>query len=127
MDEIRVPKERLAVLIGKKGEIKKEISRLTNTKIKILNEMYRVVRNNGTVVISMYGDNAFSERMKIYKKLKFPIKEIKGTTVYFDEKIGDNVSEQFYKKQLIEIFNKTKLKIVEIKRAGIFYVCKLSK
>ena len=96
-------------------------------KIKILNEMYRVVRNNGTVVISMYGDNAFSERMKIYKKLKFPIKEIKGTTVYFDEKIGDNVSEQFYKKQLIEIFNKTKLKIVEIKRAGIFYVCKLSK
>ena len=96
-------------------------------KIEILNEIYRVVKNNGTVIISMYGDNAFNERMKIYKKFKSPIKAIKGTTVYFHERIGDNVSEQFSKKQLTEIFNKTKLKIVEIKRAGIFYICKLRK
>jgi len=96
-------------------------------KIKILNEMCRVVKDNGMVIISMYGDNAFNERMKIYKKFKAPIKKFKGTTVYFDEKVGDNVSEQFSKKQLIKIFNKTKLKIIEIKRTGIFYVCKLKK
>lgn len=96
-------------------------------KIKILNEIYRVAKNKGIVIISMYGDNAFDERMKIYKKLKSPIKKVIGTTVYFDEKIGDNISEQFSKKQLIEIFNKTKLKIIEIKRAGIFYICKLKK
>ncbi len=33
--EIRIPKERVAVLIGKKGEIKKQIEDATKTKIKI--------------------------------------------------------------------------------------------
>ena len=33
--ELRIPKERVAVLIGKKGEIKKQIEEATNTKIKI--------------------------------------------------------------------------------------------
>ncbi len=35
MDEIRIPKERVAILIGKKGETKRLISRLTKTKIKV--------------------------------------------------------------------------------------------
>jgi len=33
--ELKIPKERIAVLIGKKGEIKKEIETETNTKISI--------------------------------------------------------------------------------------------
>lgn len=36
--EIRIPKERVAVLIGKKGEIKKQIEDATKTKIKIDSE-----------------------------------------------------------------------------------------
>nr|AIF00781.1 ribosomal RNA assembly protein (KRR1) [uncultured marine group II/III euryarchaeote KM3_139_C07] len=32
-NEIRIPKERVAILIGKKGEIKKELEDLTKTKI----------------------------------------------------------------------------------------------
>ena len=35
MDEIKIAKERIAILIGKKGEIKRKIARLTNTKIKV--------------------------------------------------------------------------------------------
>ena len=35
MDEIRIPKDRVAVLIGKKGKTKKEISQATHTKIKV--------------------------------------------------------------------------------------------
>jgi len=35
MDEIKIPKERIAVLIGRKGEIKKTIARLTKTKIQV--------------------------------------------------------------------------------------------
>ena len=35
MDQIRIPKERIPILIGKKGYIKKKISKLTNTNIKI--------------------------------------------------------------------------------------------
>ncbi|MEM3373679.1 MAG: KH domain-containing protein [Candidatus Woesearchaeota archaeon] len=33
--EIKIPKERIAVLIGKKGEIKKQIEENTNTKLEI--------------------------------------------------------------------------------------------
>ena len=35
MDQIRIPKERIPILIGKKGYIKRKISNLTNTIIKI--------------------------------------------------------------------------------------------
>ncbi len=35
VQEIKIPKERIAVLIGKKGEIKKGIEKSTGTKIKI--------------------------------------------------------------------------------------------
>ena len=45
MDEVRIPKERIAILIGKKGETKREISKATNTKIK-------VDSNEGDVIIT---------------------------------------------------------------------------
>ena len=48
MDEIRIPKERIAVLIGKKGETKRKISRLANTKLQINSK-------EGDIII--YGDN----------------------------------------------------------------------
>ncbi len=35
LEEIKIPKERIAVLIGEKGETKRKIQRLTNTKIQI--------------------------------------------------------------------------------------------
>lgn len=35
MDEIKIPKDRIPILIGKKGEIKKKIAQLTHTKIDI--------------------------------------------------------------------------------------------
>lgn len=33
--ELKIPKERIAILIGRKGEIKKEIEQSTNTKIEV--------------------------------------------------------------------------------------------
>src|SRR3989344_5565705 len=48
MDEIRIPKERIAVLIGKKGETKRKISKLTNTKLQINSK-------EGDIII--YGEN----------------------------------------------------------------------
>ena len=90
--------------------------------------MKRVVKNKGLIIISVYSENAFEERMKLYKKIKTPIKEIKGTTILFDQEVeGDNMSEQFSKEELIEIFNKCKLKPLEIKKFGIGYICKLTK
>jgi len=60
MDEIRVPRERLAVLIGKKGEIKKEISRLTKTKIKIDS------KEGDVTIAGEDGLNVYNARQVIY-------------------------------------------------------------
>lgn len=48
MDEIRIPKERIAILIGKGGETKRRISKLTNTKLQINSQ-------EGDIIIN--GDN----------------------------------------------------------------------
>jgi len=96
-------------------------------KYKALDEMKRVLKNQGNIIISVFSEEAFKERMKLYKKTNFPIKEIIGTTVIYNSKWGDNFSEQFSQKELEEIFKKTKLKIVEIKKLNMAYICKLKK
>ncbi|MFZ5559551.1 MAG: class I SAM-dependent methyltransferase [Patescibacteria group bacterium] len=98
-----------------------------NQKIKILKQMKEVVKEKGIIIISVFSEDAFKERMKMYRKLNVPIKKIKGTTVIFNKEVKDNISEQFSKKQLVEIFNKVKLKIIEIKKVGMAYLCKSQK
>ena len=98
-----------------------------DSKQKVLSEMKRVLKDDGFIIISVFSEDAFEERMKMYKKLNAPIKEIKGTMVIFNEEIGDNVSEQFSKEQLVGIFSKANLSVVDIKKKGIAYLCKLKK
>jgi len=93
-------------------------------KIEALNEMRRVIKKEGYIIIDVFSDDAFDERIKIYKKFKAPIKQINGTTVIFED---TGISEQFTKEQLIDIFNQAKLRIIEIKKWGIAYLCKLQK
>ena len=99
-------------------------------KEKALNEMKRVVKKSGNIIISVFSEDALPERLKLYKKLKIPIKEIKkdGTVIFdFDASLGDTISEQFSKEQLKKMFKKTGLKLEEIKKDGIGYICKLAK
>ena len=97
-------------------------------KYKILEEMKRVVRKKGTIIISVCSEDALDERMKVYKSQEVPIKEIaKNGKIIFDESVGANVSEQFSKKELIKIFSKVKFTVEEIEKSGIGYMCKLSK
>ncbi|MBS3093799.1 class I SAM-dependent methyltransferase [Candidatus Pacearchaeota archaeon] len=97
-------------------------------KYKILEEMKRVVRKKGTIIISVFSEDALDERMKVYKSQEVPIKEIaKNGKIIFDESVGANVSEQFSKKELIKIFSKVKFTVEEIEKSGIGYMCKLSK
>ena len=97
-------------------------------KYKVLREMKRVLRDDGKIIISVFSEDALEERIKVYKKLGAPIKEItKNGTVIFDESLGANISEQFSKSELIKIFNKVELKIDEIVKSGIGYLCLVSK
>ena len=100
-------------------------------KIPALKEMKRVLKDNGKIILSAYSEDAMSERMKVYKEMdqKYgKIKKIKKDgTVIFDKSFGDNISEQFSEKQLRGFFNEVELKVEEIKKVGIGYICKLSK
>ncbi len=49
--EIKIPKERVAVLIGKDGNVKKYIEEKTNTKIKITNDGYVTVEGEDSFEI----------------------------------------------------------------------------
>ena len=97
-------------------------------KFVILDEIKRVLNKDGKIIISAYSENALNERMKVYNKLKIKINEIKKDgTVIFDESLGDNISKQFTKEELENIFSRAKLHIKNITKAGIGYVYVLKK
>ncbi len=96
-----------------------------DSKYKAIEEMKRTLKDNGKIIISVFSEDAFEERMKIYIKVNAKIKEIiNNKKVIFEENV---ISEQFSKSELIEIFNKSKLKVNEIIKSGIGYICLLSK
>jgi len=94
-------------------------------KVIILNEMKRATKKDGTIILSIYSEKAFDERMKLYKNIKVPIIKIDGTTVYFDPSLGDSISEQFSKEQIEGFAKEAGLKIVEIKELDISYLVKM--
>lgn len=97
-------------------------------KFTILEEMKRIFGKNGKIIISAYSEDALNERIKIYNKIGIGIKKVKvDGTVIFDESVGDNISEQFNKKQLENIFSQANLHIENITKAGIGYICVLRK
>ena len=91
-------------------------------KFKALEEMRRVLKDSGKIIISVFSENALEERMRVYKTSGVKIKEVKNGTVIFDESLGDNISEQFTKEQLENIFSKVNLKIEDIKKL-ILLIC----
>src|SRR3989344_4813756 len=97
-------------------------------KYDVLAEMKRVLKKKGSILISVFSEDALAERLKVYKKMHIPLRKItKEGTVIFDEDFDDNTSEQFSKSQLLQIFRKAKLKVVEIKKVNIAYLRKLTK
>lgn len=96
-------------------------------KFTVLKEMKKVLKKSGKIIISVFSEDAFEERIKVYKASGVKIKEIKNGNVIFDEAVGDNVSEQFTKKQLEDIFSRANLHIEDITRVNIAYLCTLTK
>jgi ubiquinone/menaquinone biosynthesis C-methylase UbiE len=92
-------------------------------KLIILDEMKRVLKRSGTIIISAYSE----ERMKLYNSIGLKIKEVKDGSVYFENISKDNVSEQFTQDQLESIFKKANLQIVELIKTDIAYICVISK
>lgn len=68
--------------------------------------MARVCKPNGTVVISVYSNNALKVRLEDYKKVGLTIREVKGKRIYTDQGL---VSEQFCEQELTDLFVKHSL------------------
>ncbi len=98
-----------------------------DNKFFVLNEMKRILKSSGKIIISVFSDEAFEERMKVYKMTKSKIKEIHEGKVIFDEEMEDEVSEQFSQEQLYGIFSKVGLIIEDMTKVNIAYLCTLSK
>src|SRR3990167_6600727 len=101
MDEIRIPKERIAVLIGKKGESNRKISRLTNTKLQIDSK-------EGDIII--YGDNG----LEVYLAKKV----INAIGRGFNPNVALTLLEENKEIEIINIQNfsrKTKKDLIRIK------------
>lgn len=96
-------------------------------KHKILCEMKRVLRESGSIIISVFSEDALQERMKVYQNVGVRIEKIEGGRVTFDKSLGAHVSEQFSQKELTEIFTRAGLCIVDIKKVGIAYLCLIQK
>ena len=98
-----------------------------DNKFIILEEMKRVLKNSGKIIISVFSEDVLEERMKVYKASGVIIKSIENGKVVFDESVGDNISEQFSEEQLEDIFSRANLKIEDITKVNIAYLCTLSK
>lgn len=101
---------------------------LGDDKYQILSEMKRILKKNGKIIISVYSDKAIEERLKLYRKLKFKMKEIRNNgTIIFDDPTKEGISEQFSKEQLKGIAKKSDLKVEDITEVNIAYLCIFSK
>ena len=100
---------------------------LADKKYTILNEMKRVLKNDGKAIVSTFSEKALSERLNIYRSVGAPIKEIIGGTVVFDESLGANISEQFSRQELIDIFTKAGFVVEDMVEVSIAYMCTLLK
>ena len=96
-------------------------------KFIVLEEMKRVLKKSGKIIISVFSEDAFEERMKVYNASGIKIKEINQGNVVFDETVGDNISEQFSRKQLSDIFFRKNLRVEDITKVNIAYLCTLTK
>ncbi|MGV8151580.1 MAG: class I SAM-dependent methyltransferase [Candidatus Nanoarchaeia archaeon] len=96
-------------------------------KNEIYSEMKRVLKPEGEIIINVFNEDAFEERIKFYKKIKSAIKEIRGTTVIFKEGDKEFVSEQFSREDLEKICRENNLIPIEIRKKGIGYLCRFKK
>jgi ubiquinone/menaquinone biosynthesis C-methylase UbiE len=103
------------------------LANFADKKLPILQEMKRVLKDSGKIIISVFSQNALEERLKVYKNLNVPIKEIREGTVVFGEELGDNISEQFTKEELKNIFKQAELFIEDITEVNMAYLCLLTK
>ncbi len=94
---------------------------------KILEEIKRILKNSGSLIISCYNENALESRMELYDKVLANnyklIDKDKGTII-----LKDNViTQQFTKEEITKIMQDAGFIIEEIEKGSIYYLIKVGK
>ncbi len=93
-------------------------------KEDVLEEMKRVCKKEGKIIISVYNDKSLEIRKKDYEKVGLHITKIENGIVYTKEGL---ISQQFTKLQLKQLFDKLKLKSKILELNPISFLCELQK
>jgi len=97
---------------------------MTSTKTKVLNEMKRVAKKGGKIIISVFSEDALKERVENLKRAGFKIIKIKNSDIFTKEGL---ITEQFSKENLKNIFKKAKLSVKITELNPISYICEAVK
>jgi 2-polyprenyl-6-hydroxyphenyl methylase/3-demethylubiquinone-9 3-methyltransferase len=93
-------------------------------KEKVLQEMKRLIKKEGKILLSVYSKGANSKRATAYKSIGLKIKTIENGKILFEDGL---VSEEFSKDELKKIFEKFQLKVRFIDIGKIAVLCVVSK
>jgi len=97
---------------------------LGNDKKAVLQEMKRLIKKDGKILISVYSKDANSKRLKAYESIGLKIKTIENGKIVFEDGL---ISEEFSKNELEKIFEKFQLKVRFIDIGEIAVLCIVSK
>ncbi len=102
---------------------------LADGKQKALEEMKRVIKDDGKIIVSVYSEKALESRLEIYKQIGLPIKEVtQNSCVVINGKDETYTSEQFSKEEFSQLAIKAGLKIRDSEEVGsLVYIFTLEK
>ena len=97
------------------------------SKMAVLREIKRVLKDDGSLIFSVFNEDSLKIRMKTYKDYYggYTIIDKNKGTVRFDKDGG--ISEQFSKEEITKILSDADFKILEIIRGKMFYLIKARK
>jgi ubiquinone/menaquinone biosynthesis C-methylase UbiE len=100
---------------------------LGEERVKVLYELKRVLKIDGSIIITAYSEDALEDRLELYRSMNVKIDEVKPNGIVLFSGSVDSVSEQFSRSELELIINQVCLNIIELNKAGIFYAGVLGK
>jgi len=97
---------------------------LGENKKNVLQEMKRLLKPDGKILLSVYSEGAKAKRLSAYKDIGMEIKTTESKKIVFD---GGLVSEEFSKKDIESLFEKYGLKVQFRDISSIALFCIISK